>query len=31
MRHDWYTKGMTKDQLERIRKFYQERYGEKAQ
>jgi hypothetical protein len=31
MRHDWYTKGMTKEQLEKIRKFYQERYGEKVQ
>lgn len=31
MRHDWYTKGMTKEQLDKIRKFYQERYGEKVQ
>ncbi len=31
MRHDWYTKGMTKEQLEKIRKYYQERYGEKVQ
>jgi hydroxylamine dehydrogenase len=31
LRHDWYTKGMSKEQLEKIRKYYQERYGEKVQ
>ena len=31
VRHEWYTKGMSKEQLEKIRKFYQERYGEKVQ
>ncbi len=30
-RHEWYTKGMSKDQLDRIKKYYQERYGEKLQ
>ncbi len=27
VRHEWYTKGMTKEQLEKIQKFYNERYG----
>ncbi len=27
VRHEWYMKGMSKDQLEKIRKFYQDRYG----
>jgi hydroxylamine dehydrogenase len=27
VRHEWYLKGMSKEQLEKIRKFYQERYG----
>jgi hypothetical protein len=27
IRHEWYQKGMTKDQLEKIRKYYQDRYG----
>lgn len=27
IRHEWYQKGMSKDQLEKIRKFYQDRYG----
>ena len=27
VRHEWYLKGMSKEQLERIRKFYDERYG----
>jgi hydroxylamine dehydrogenase len=31
VRHEWYTKGMSKEQLEKIKKFYQERYGEKVQ
>jgi hydroxylamine dehydrogenase len=31
VRHEWYTKGMSKEQLEKIKKFYQERYGEKLQ
>lgn len=30
-RHEWYIKGMSKEQLDRIKKFYQERYGEKVQ
>jgi hydroxylamine dehydrogenase len=30
-RQEWYTKGISKEQLEKIRKFYQERYGEKMQ
>lgn len=31
MRHDWYTKGMSKEQLEKIKEYYQKRYGEKVQ
>ena len=31
VRHEWYIKGMSKEQLEKIRKFYQERYGEKIE
>jgi hypothetical protein len=31
VRHEWYIKGMSKEQLEKIRKFYQERYGGKMQ
>jgi hydroxylamine dehydrogenase len=31
VRHEWYIKGMSKEELEKIRKFYQERYGEKMQ
>ncbi len=27
VRHEWYFKGMSKEQLEKIRKFYEERYG----
>jgi hypothetical protein len=27
IRHEWYLKGMTKEQLEKIRKYYQDRYG----
>jgi len=27
VRHEWYTKGMSKEQLEKIKKFYEERYG----
>jgi len=27
VRHEWYTKGMSKDQLEKIKKYYEERYG----
>ena len=30
-RHEWYTKGMSKEQLEKIKKYYRERYGEKLQ
>lgn len=28
IRHEWYTKGMSKEQLEKIRMFYQQRYGQ---
>jgi hypothetical protein len=28
VRHEWYIKGMSKEQLEKIRKFYEQRYGE---
>ena len=31
VRHEWYIKGMSKEQLEKIRRFYEERYGEKMQ
>ena len=27
VRHEWYFKGMSKEQLEKIRKYYEERYG----
>ena len=27
VRHEWYLKGMSKEQLEKIRKYYEERYG----
>jgi hypothetical protein len=27
VRHEWFLKGMSKEQLEKIRKFYEERYG----
>lgn len=27
VRHDWYTKGMSKEQLDKIKKYYEERYG----
>ncbi|MGO9611540.1 MAG: multiheme c-type cytochrome [Dissulfurispiraceae bacterium] len=27
VRHEWYFKGMSKEQLEKIKKFYDERYG----
>lgn len=27
VRHEWYTKGMSKEQLEKIKKYYDERYG----
>jgi len=30
VRHEWYLKGMSKEQLEKIQKFYEKRYGEKA-
>jgi hydroxylamine dehydrogenase len=30
VRHEWYTKGMSKEQLEKIQKFYEKRYGEKV-
>jgi hydroxylamine dehydrogenase len=28
VRHEWFIKGMSKEQLEKIRRFYEERYGE---
>jgi hypothetical protein len=28
VRHQWYLKGMSKEQLENIRSFYEKRYGE---
>lgn len=28
VRHEWYLKGMSRDQLEKIRKFYEQRYNE---
>ncbi len=28
IRHEWYTKGMSKEYLENIRKFYKQRYGQ---
>ncbi len=31
VRHEWYIKGMSKEQLEKIKKFYEQRYGEKVQ
>jgi hypothetical protein len=27
VRHEWYLKGMSKEQLEKIKRFYEERYG----
>jgi len=27
MRHEWYARGMAKEQLEKIQSFYNERYG----
>jgi len=27
VRHEWYLKGMSREQLEKIRKYYEERYG----
>ncbi len=27
VRHEWFTKGMSKEQLEKMQKFYSERYG----
>jgi len=27
VRHEWYVKGMSKEQLEKIKKYYEERYG----
>ncbi len=30
VRHEWYIKGMSKEQLEKIKKFYDQRYGEKV-
>ena len=27
VRHEWYTKGMSKEQLDKIKKYYEERYG----
>jgi hypothetical protein len=27
VRHEWYLKGMSKEQLDKIKKFYEERYG----
>jgi hydroxylamine dehydrogenase len=29
VRHDWYTKGMSKEELDKIKKYYEERYGGK--
>jgi hypothetical protein len=31
VRHEWYIKGMSKEQLDKIKKYYQDRYGEKMQ
>lgn len=31
VRHEWFTKGMSKEQLDKIKKFYEKRYGEKMQ
>jgi hypothetical protein len=30
VRHEWFLKGMSKDQLDRIKKYYDERYGDKT-
>lgn len=30
-RHEWYTKGISKEQLEKIKKYYEQRYGEKVE
>jgi hydroxylamine dehydrogenase len=30
VRHEWYLKGMSKEQLEKIKQFYEERYGKEA-
>jgi len=30
VRHEWYLKGMSKDQLEKIRKDYEQRYGKES-
>ncbi|HJW72853.1 MAG TPA: multiheme c-type cytochrome [Geothrix sp.] len=30
VRHEWYVKGMSKEQLDKIKKYYDERYGDKA-
>ena len=30
VRHEWYLKGMSKEQLEKIRKFYEQRYAEQV-
>ncbi len=30
VRHEWYIKGMSKEQLKKIKKFYEQRYGEKV-
>jgi hypothetical protein len=27
VRHEWFLKGMSKEQLEKTKKFYEERYG----
>jgi hydroxylamine dehydrogenase len=29
VRHEWYIKGMSKEELQKIQKFYEKRYGEK--
>jgi hypothetical protein len=29
VRHEWFLKGTSKEQLEKMRKFYEERYGGK--
>ncbi len=31
VRHEWFIKGMSKEQLEKIKQFYEQRYGEKVQ
>lgn len=31
IRHEWYLKGMSKEDIEKIRKYYEQRYGEAVQ